>query len=317
MTRLVFLVGSFFILGAMLVACKLPAPGAATPDTAAAYTQAAQTIIAELTRVAPSATALVTPPVPPGETPGGESPAEASPTAGATEPVATPTNADSPTPESTAAEPTPSPTQSPAATSTPTTPSTDPKAGLGNPKFRDIFENDDNWSLYDNKRVSFEIDDDRLRMIALQADSSDWFMLSWPQLEDFYLEMTATPKDCSGRDRYGLVFRSVKSDDAGYEGYMFGLTCDGQYSLRIWNGSKHIVLVNWTASQAIHKGPNQANRLGVLVKGKKISLYANGNLLTEISDDQYAEGRFGPFVGSVNTEDFTVNVSEIAYWDLP
>jgi hypothetical protein len=54
-----------------------------------------------------------------------------------------------------------------------------------------------------------------------------------------------------------------------------------------------------------------------MADGKKLSLYANGVLLKEVSDDIHLSGKFGVFVGSVKTPDFTVLVDEMAYWDLP
>ena len=35
-----------------------------------------------------------------------------------------------------------------------------------------------------------------------------------------------------------------------------------------------------------------------------------------LTDNTYDEGRFGLFIGSVNTNDLEIFVEEIAYWDL-
>jgi hypothetical protein len=67
----------------------------------------------------------------------------------------------------------------------------------------------------------------------------------------------------------------------------------------------------------IHKGTEQSNRLGLMVEGKKLSLYVNGVLLEEVADDIHLSGKFGVFVGSVKTPNFTVLVDEMAYWELP
>ncbi len=141
-------------------------------------------------------------------------------------------------------------------------------------------------------------------------------MLSWPVVSDSYLEMTATTKSCSGLDRYGLVARSVRNDE-GYAGYLYGVSCDGKYSLRIWDGESFTKLIDWTESEHINAGSNETNRIGVIMEGENISLYANGNLIRELRDDTFDEGKFGVFVGSANTEDFTVLVNEVAYWELP
>jgi hypothetical protein len=155
--------------------------------------------------------------------------------------------------------------------------------------------------------------DGKLEMIALNADKWDSWMLSWPDIRDFYLEVTARPGECNGLDRYGLLARAPDAS----QGYLFGFSCDGQYSLRIWDGKKFSVLVDWTPSEFIIKGSNQTNRLGFMAEGDRLALYANGNLLSEVQDDTYEQGAFGVFVGAVNTDDFKLEISQVAYWDIP
>ena len=309
----------------VLAACTLPAPTrkAETENPSAAFTAAAQTIVARLTQ------ASITPAIPSTPLPTGAELPTATQLAPATQATETSTPEPSPTAEATAqateeataqATETAAPTETQQAnlTATPTLPASDPKAALGTPDFVDTFQNADNWAIYEDKHVSFKVDqaNGELVMTAFNPDSWDGWMLSWPVLSDFYLEMTATSGDCSGLDRYGLVFRSVKSD-TDYVGYLFGITCDGRYSLRRWNGEKFIPIIDWTADEHIRSGLNQTNRIGVYAQGDRISLYANSELLEEVRDSTHEEGKFGVFVGSVNTSDFIVRVDEIDYWELP
>jgi hypothetical protein len=135
-------------------------------------------------------------------------------------------------------------------------------------------------------------------------------------ISDFYLEMVAAPQKCTGSDRYGMMVRAQKTDEE-YLGYLFGFTCDGRYSLRRWDGSNYVTIIDWTESEFIRKGADQGNRLGLMADGKKLALYANGVLLKEVSDDVHLSGKFGVYVGSVKTTNFTVLVDEMAYWELP
>jgi hypothetical protein len=48
-----------------------------------------------------------------------------------------------------------------------------------------------------------------------------------------------------------------------------------------------------------------------------LALYANGELLTQITNSAHSGGKFGVTIGSANTEDLTVRVNEFAYWNLP
>lgn len=297
------LIGILLLAGIYLTSCNLPASPEPTPeDQSAAYTTAAETILAQLTEVAAQST-----PTPPEET-------QLVATNTATIPAATPTPTEAPT--ATDLPPTPTNTSPPPPSPTATLTSGDPRASLGEPAFYDTFDNNNNWSLYTDEHVSFTVRDSNLIMIALEPDKYTGWMLTWPEISEFYLEMTAMPRQCSGLDQYGMMFRATKTDK-GYIGYLFGISCDGKYSLRSWDGSKFTTIVDWTESEHLLSGANQTNRVGVQAEGNRISMYANGKLLKEINDDTHQDGRFGVSVGSANTVEFKSRVDEIAYWDIP
>lgn len=292
---------NLLIVALILSACNLPASPEPSPtgDQSAAYTAAAETIIAQLTDVAET----LTPTISEGDLP------ETTPTvveSTPTEIISSPT------------EPAPTATSSatPSSSPTATLPAGDPRAGLGDPEFSDTFASGESWPLYTDKHVSFEVKDSKLSMIAFNPDHYNGWMLTWPVIENFYLEITAKPKKCSGLDQYGMMSRATKTNK-GYIGYLFGASCDGRYSLRKWDGEKYVSLVDWTESEHIIAGANQTNRIGIMAEGNRLSLYANGQLLQQVNDNTYQLGRFGVFVGSVNTPDFETMVDEIAYWDIP
>jgi hypothetical protein len=185
---------------------------------------------------------------------------------------------------------------------------------LGEPDWRDTFSSGANWFLLSTKNTKFTIEDGRLEMKAINpGEGEEWGLANHPAIEDFYLEATfATGEVCSGLDRYGVLARAPDPNS----GYVFGFSCDGRYRLYKWDGENYRSLQEWTYAAQILVGPDQTNRLGFWAKGSTLRLYANGKLLTEITDGAYDEGRFGLFIGSTNTEDLTVFVEEIAYWEL-
>ena len=274
--------------------CSMPSKSnESVPTREAAYTAAAETVIAQLTQAAQT-------------------------TVPGTILSATPLGLKPTDKAQATVMPSPSPTlielPSPTATITPTESiaSDDPKLRLGDPDWRDTFKNGDNWSLYEDEHVRFNVRDRLLVMTAFQADGRDSWMLTWPEPVNYYLEITAAPQACSGLDRYGIIFRTDAT-----EGYLFGFSCDGQYSLRRWNGEDFKTLVDWTSSPDIRAGADQTNRMGIMVQDDQFTLYANGNRLAEASDDSYSEGGLGLFIAAKETEDFKVQVSEVAYWEIP
>jgi LysM repeat protein len=195
-------------------------------------------------------------------------------------------------------------------------PSGDIRQQLGSATWRDSFAQDNNWLLSRAFYTEARIEDGQFLLTGLTT--ADGWRLGWPRIDDAYLEMTVNSGQCSGADRYGLFVNVPVEREAAQTGHLFGFTCGGSYFLRRWDDGSGAWLINPTRSDQINAGPNQTNRIGVLVAGERLSLYANGVLLAEYTDPTYAgEGRFGIFVGARETENYTVAVDEIAYWRVP
>jgi len=211
--------------------------------------------------------------------------------------------------------PTPAPSPTPPAGSTPTS-AEDPRALLGEAAWHDPFDIEDNWPLYEDAHARFSVDGGRLTMRSLTAENWDGWMLTWPEIADFYVEGTFSPGSCSGLDRYGLMVRAGPTAQ-GYVGYLFAASCDGQYSLRAWDGAAFGELIGWEVGAGIPAGGEASVRLGVWAEGDRLRLYANGRRLAEATDATFSEGMFGVFIASVRSPGFEVNVDDVAYWSLP
>ena len=287
----------------------IPASQTVEPTPEPGHTSAVQTIEAQLTGIA--GTSLPTPDNSVTATP---TPTETLP------PTSTPLPTDTPLPSDT---PVPTPVsllasgEATLSEATPTLDSKNPNANLGSPVWIDNFDTGENWPLYNDEHVNMQVKDGSLVMTSLVANRKnpwDSWMVTDAILSDFYLELSATPGDCGGLDRYGMV---IRANPEATKAYLFGFSCGGEYSLRLWNGEKLYMLQEWQISQFVNKGPNQLNRLGLLAQGKTFSLYANDNLLTSVLDETYTEGAFGIYTGAANTDNFTVQFDQIAYWTIP
>lgn len=228
---------------------------------------------------------------------------------------------DTPPPSATVAvtpiEPTATPTETATATISPTTTAVagDPRTALGQPAWRDELNSGSGWNLGNDSFTKVEIDGGKLVMTGLT--STDGWRITWPEVDDAYIEATVRTRACQGNDHYGLIFR-VPDLHSPTAGYLFGFTCDGRYWLRTWDGEKMETLIGLTTASAIQAGSNKTNRIGVLADGERLGLYANGTLLGEFEDDTFAEkGGFGLFIGARKTDGFTTETEEIGYWNLP
>jgi hypothetical protein len=233
-------------------------------------------------------------------------------------PTDTPVPSDTPTLEFSK---TPMDTVEPSATLYPTftPPPTDPRIKLGAAAWTDTMTGSGNWATDTDKFTKLSFKESFMQLTGLTT-SGGWRLAGTPDIPNMYLEMTVKTGECTGRDYYGLIFRVPVKAEAD-RGYLFGVSCDGQYSLFSWDGKvqpegKTIVLVSWRNSLAIDPGSGKTNRIAVQTKSDKISLYANGVLLWNVTDKAYPNGYFGVFVNPDTTAKFTVYIDEISYWLL-
>ena len=185
---------------------------------------------------------------------------------------------------------------------------------LGTPDWTDSFSSASNWFLVDNDIVRFSVDDGKLRMRAkAPGNPEQWGLANRPAMDDYYLEgVFTTGSSCAGLDRYGILIRAPNPN----AGYVFNISCNGQFRIYEWNGSKYNELKAWTSSTAIKTGPEETNRVGVWAEGDTLKLYVNDIVIAELNVDIYDAGQFGLLVGSTNTTNFDVFVDEISYWRL-
>ena len=294
---------SIIILALVLVGCNLPGSqeGDVDQDDSMA-TEISKILTGTPVEIEPSATPVVEE----------EEPTEVEETE---EPTSEPTEEEeeTETPEPTETpeeeEDTPTPTLEP----TPTTVAGDPAGTLGTPDWVDNMENGDGWATGFSEYSSIEFDDGYLKLTADQ-DVDGW-RLTWPFLEDFYLEAKIQSPECEGSDHFGIMFRVPANSNAN-RGYLYGITCDGRYGLRRWDGQVMYSPIQWTESDVINEGEDVVNTLGIMAEGSTLTLYINGKEVDEVTESSYLAGSFGVFVGGTNVDDLTVWVDRIRYWTI-
>jgi hypothetical protein len=207
---------------------------------------------------------------------------------------------------------------SPTWTATPTR--VDLKAELGMPVFRDELNNGARWNLTkpntDTPNVTVKVENGGLLMTrSVPFGGKNWW-LNYQTIQDFYLDARISTRNCSSDDQYGLIFRAPNYS-SGF-GFYFTITCDGYFNLMRWDDNGAYNLFKWELADAIQAGSNKTNVFAILAIGDFIRLYANQQLLKEISDSALrGKGHFGLFIDSRQTPDFTIEMQEIAYWENP
>lgn len=215
---------------------------------------------------------------------------------------------------------TPQPESQPTPTITPTVDSDDPAVYLGEPAWKDTMDEAKYWPVGGDQYSTAYFENGYMRMTVFTTYDA-WRLATTSSLGNNYIETTFIVETCSGSDHYGIMFR-VPDRHAANRGYLFGVTCDGRYSLREWDATLGdnglmVYLVRWVQDGNINTGSNQTNRVGIMTIDDRLIMFINGVQVDEFSDDTFPEGSFGVFVGSDVTEKLTVKIQEVSYWSNP
>ncbi len=210
--------------------------------------------------------------------------------------------------------PTEAPTEAPTAEPTPTLEAGDPALELGTPDGIDTFDAAVNFAPMATMCFLTEIAGGQFVMAANGVAGIYCWTTSWPQIQDFYIETTTVMPDlCAAGDQFGLLFRSPDSSS----GYLFSLSCAGQYSLKRVSGGSVTDLIAPTSSETILTNAGDANRLGVAAYGGDYQLFANGKYLASAADPTFLEaGDLGYFVNASSSNPFISRYEELKVWTL-
>jgi hypothetical protein len=210
---------------------------------------------------------------------------------------------------------TPTPGGSPSPTPPPLAPD-DPRIGLNlaSPDLQDGFSERFKWYEFsDTTSASNLVQDGHLQAVDNRADSYIWWSTTDSQAEDVYAEVSATIGACAGRDSAGMAVRVNGSNFD--QGYALEFSCDGSFRLRKFiTEAAPAVLIDWTASPEITKGPNASNRIGLLAKGPQLYVFANSKLVGQTEDAAYSSGTFGLYSNAINSGTLTVTFDDFAAW---
>ncbi len=113
------------------------------------------------------------------------------------------------------------------------------------------------------------------------------------QLTDFALEIDARLVSGPKESLYGVIFRVQYTEAENY--YRFLVSGDGYYLIGTKTNDVWTILQRKTKSAFIKEGYN-TNHLKVVCKDSQIEVYVNGQHLTTITDDSFAEGCVGMIV---------------------
>jgi hypothetical protein len=176
-------------------------------------------------------------------------------------------------------------------------------------------------------------EDGRYHITFTSSGRWTWY---WSALEtgNFYADIVVINGDkCVDRDSAGMVFRGDPEFDYGY---MFGITCGGEYFVGItaipgaegivWSIEDDHVLADqrqFISSDLIDSGPGAANRIGVWADGGEFDLYVNGKWVDAFNywgfpiSTQWSRGNIALYLGTGQRTNARVSFDDFSIWYNP
>jgi hypothetical protein len=206
----------------------------------------------------------------------------------------------------------------PTATSTPwsqtnnQSPTPAPSAQHGELIFQDDFTNPELWTLGEMPVGNIQLG---LKEISIGISKSNGYLYSLrkgPALENFYLEITASPSICRNKDEYGVLIRVSSTLDY----FRFGINCAGEARLdRVLSGQASSPQPP-IMSGAIPPGAPSQSCLGVWAVGKEIRFYVNNEFQFATHDPSLPSGGIGIFARAAGPEAVSVNFSQLVVYQV-
>lgn len=193
-------------------------------------------------------------------------------------------------------------------------PTVDQRPGIGDLIFQDDFSDPTAWVQSRSEMGSVAVTNNELT-IAIPENSERTYLFSvrsQPVFTNFYLELTASPTLCRGKDEYGLLLRV--SPTLAY--YRFSLACDGNLRLdRLVSGGVSSPQP-WILSGAVPPGAPSVVRLGVWAYGREMRFFVNDEYQFTVRDPLLTNGSIGVFSRSASDMAVTVNFSSLAVYAI-
>ncbi len=251
------------LIAITLAGCSLPGISSRPSDPGPAYTQAAETIVAGLTQAAPAL---------PSDTP--------------TLPAALPTDTLVPTD-----------TPSPAPTATPTLTATQmPTASSGRVIFEEDFEGKSSWYTEENNRFSLSYEEDGY-VIRVDIRNAPVWSVRLQDYDDIRLEVDAARLDGPEEGYFGLVCRHVDEENF----YLLLINSAGEAGIGKVQDGEFEFLTQGSAPSGAILGGDATNRIRADCIGDQLTLFANGQFLVEVEDEDYESGDVGLVVRTGST----------------
>lgn len=191
-------------------------------------------------------------------------------------------------------------------------PTPDMHPGLGELILEDNFTSPSGWPNTEDNRTRVVVENGRLNLFTDIPGALLLAPRNSPSINDFYVELSASPNLCEENDEYGLMFRINSAGDH----YRFTLSCDGRARVeRVFNGAVSIPL-DWQIFPNVPSVAPSNVTLSVWALGSELRFFVDDSLLFTTNDTVIFVGRVGAFIRARGEGPLTVSFTDLLIYDL-
>jgi hypothetical protein len=184
--------------------------------------------------------------------------------------------------------------------------------GLGELILEDNFTSPSGWPNTEDNRTRVVVENGRLNLFTDIPGALLLAPRNSPSINDFYVELSASPNLCEENDEYGLMFRINSAGDH----YRFTLSCDGRARVeRVFNGAVSIPL-DWQIFPNVPSVAPSNVTLSVWALGSELRFFVDDSLLFTTNDTVIFVGRVGAFIRARGEGPLTVSFTDLLIYDL-
>ena len=205
------------------------------------------------------------------------------------------------------------PTHTPTPFSTRTMiPTANRKPGVGDLFFNDDFSSQNSWILTQKEYGGAAIANQELSIVLSQSGKSLSSIRTEPVLDDYYLEISASPSLCRQNDNYGVLLRA--EGESTY--YRFALNCNGMIRLERVKNGYFSILQDWIPSGQVPVGSPVSLKLGVWANKDELRFFINDYYQFSVSNLTWLSGQIGLFARSESETTLSVSFSDLKIYEL-
>jgi hypothetical protein len=173
------------------------------------------------------------------------------------------------------------------------------ETGAGEALFSDNFDNPPSgWGTWNRGGASVEYHGGGLRILVSETQFDFW-SVAGQKFSDASITVDAIKMSGPDDNDFGIVCRYLNKDNF----YMLVASSDGYYGIAKMKDGQHSMIhaEQLQYSDVIASG-QAVNHLRADCIGSNLTLYVNGQKLTEAQDDEFASGDVGVIAGAYDTQ---------------